>query len=92
MRNSLIIRGIRDDNKNRRGQTEGGESGRSFWSKKMEINVYNCYIVFLCNRKVSTSVDPVNATLSTSMCLAMAAPADGPIPGRTFTTPSGNPT
>ena len=25
-----------------------------------------------------TSVDPVNVTLSTSMCSEMAAPADGP--------------
>lgn len=39
-----------------------------------------------------TSVEPVKATLSTSMCLAIAAPADGPMPGKIFTTPSGKPT
>ena len=39
-----------------------------------------------------TSVDPVKATLSTSMWEAMAEPADGPIPGRMFTTPGGKPT
>ncbi|KAF3840206.1 hypothetical protein F7725_018923 [Dissostichus mawsoni] len=34
----------------------------------------------------------VKATLSTSMCRAMAAPADGPRPAKMFTTPSGKPT
>ena len=38
-----------------------------------------------------TSVDPVNATLSTSLCAASAAPAVSPKPGTTFTTPSGTP-
>ncbi len=38
-----------------------------------------------------TSVEPVKATLSTSMWLAMAAPAVGPNPGTMFTTPDGNP-
>lgn len=37
-------------------------------------------------------MDPVKATLSTSMCFAMADPADGPMPGKIFTTPSGKPT
>lgn len=37
-------------------------------------------------------MDPVKANLSTSMCPAMAAPADGPMPGKIFTTPSGKPT
>ena len=41
--------------------------------------------------KWPTSVDPVNATLSTSICRAIAAPAVGPYPGSKFTTPSGNP-
>ncbi len=39
-----------------------------------------------------TSVDPVKATLSTSMCSLSAAPAVGPYPGIMFTTPGGNPT
>src|SRR5215471_6983952 len=38
-----------------------------------------------------TSVDPVNATLSTSSCAARAAPAVSPYPGTMLTTPSGNP-
>lgn len=38
-----------------------------------------------------TSVEPVKATLSTSMCSAMAIPAVGPYPGITFTTPGGKP-
>ena len=38
-----------------------------------------------------TSVEPVKATLSTSIWLAMAAPAVGPNPGSMLTTPSGNP-
>ena len=38
-----------------------------------------------------TSVDPVNATLLTSGWLTIAAPAVGPKPGITFTTPSGKP-
>ena len=38
-----------------------------------------------------TSVDPVNATLSTSLCAASAAPAVSPKPGTTLTTPSGTP-
>ena len=39
-----------------------------------------------------TSVDPVKATLSTSMCPDRAAPAVGPYPGITLTTPGGKPT
>jgi len=38
-----------------------------------------------------TSVDPVKATLSTSLCAASAAPAVSPKPGTTLTTPSGTP-
>ena len=38
-----------------------------------------------------TSVDPVNAILSTSMCSERAAPAVGPYPGTTLTTPIGKP-
>src|ERR1700722_8232247 len=38
-----------------------------------------------------TSVEPVNATLSTSMWRAMAAPAVGPNPGNTLMTPLGEP-
>jgi hypothetical protein len=38
-----------------------------------------------------TSVDPVKATLSISMCSDMAAPAVGPYPGRILTTPAGIP-
>ena len=38
-----------------------------------------------------TSVDPVKATLSTFMWLAMAAPAVGPYPGMMFSTPGGKP-
>lgn len=38
-----------------------------------------------------TSVDPVKATLSTSLWRAMAAPAVGPYPGSTLITPAGNP-
>uniref|UniRef100_A0A0A9H5S5 Rf2c n=1 Tax=Arundo donax TaxID=35708 RepID=A0A0A9H5S5_ARUDO len=38
-----------------------------------------------------TSVDPVKLTLSTSMCDATAAPAVGPNPGTTLSTPSGTP-
>ena len=36
-------------------------------------------------------VDPVKATLRMSGCAEMAAPAVGPYPGTTFTTPGGNP-
>ena len=36
-------------------------------------------------------MEPVKATLSTSMWLASAAPAKGPKPGRMLTTPGGNP-
>lgn len=39
----------------------------------------------------STSVDPVNATLSMPMCDAIAAPAVGPNPGKILTTPGGKP-
>ena len=42
-------------------------------------------------QKTHTSVEPVKATLSMSMWLAMAAPAVGPNPGTMFTTPGGNP-
>jgi hypothetical protein len=38
-----------------------------------------------------TSVDPVNATLSTSGEETSASPAAAPEPGRTLTTPSGIP-
>ena len=38
-----------------------------------------------------TSVEPVNAILSTSSCAASAAPAVSPNPVTTFTTPSGKP-
>ncbi len=38
------------------------------------------------------SVEPVNAILSTPLCLTMASPAFSPKPGSTFTTPSGIPT
>lgn len=38
-----------------------------------------------------TSVEPVKATLSTSMWAEIAAPAVGPYPGMMFTTPGGNP-
>ena len=37
-----------------------------------------------------TSVEPVNETLSTSMCSDRAAPAVGPYPGITLSTPGGN--
>lgn len=43
------------------------------------------------DRQTSTLVDPVNATLSTPTCEAMAAPAVGPYPGKILTTPGGNP-
>lgn len=36
-------------------------------------------------------MDPVKATLSTSGWWVSAAPAVGPYPGITFTTPGGNP-
>ncbi len=36
-------------------------------------------------------MDPVKATLSKSICSVRAAPAVGPYPGITFTTPGGNP-
>lgn len=38
-----------------------------------------------------TSVEPVNATLSMFIWLAIAAPAVGPNPGTIFTTPGGKP-
>ena len=38
-----------------------------------------------------TAVDPVNATLLTSIWDAKASPAVGPNPGTTLVTPSGNP-
>ena len=45
-----------------------------------------------CTISLPTSVDPVNATLSTSGCAASAAPAVSPKPVMTFTTPGGKPT
>jgi hypothetical protein len=36
------------------------------------------------------TVEPVNATLSTSICAASAAPPTGPSDGTVFTTPGGN--
>lgn len=36
------------------------------------------------------TVDPVNATLSTSLCAESAAPPTGPREGIVFTTPGGN--
>ena len=44
-----------------------------------------------CTISLPTSVDPVNATLSTSICMARAAPAVSPKPDTTLTTPSGTP-
>src|ERR1041384_2018800 len=38
-----------------------------------------------------TSVEPVNATLSTPGCAAIAAPTTLPEPGTTLSTPGGNP-
>src|SRR5438128_11378738 len=38
-----------------------------------------------------TSVDPVNAILSTPGCRTSAAPATAPGPGTTFRAPAGNP-
>ena len=38
-----------------------------------------------------TSVEPVNAILSTPSCAASAAPAVSPNPGTTLTTPAGRP-
>lgn len=48
----------------------------------------NAFLIVMCSH---TSVEPVNATLSTSMWLAMAAPAAGPKPGTMLTTPGGKP-
>ena len=45
-----------------------------------------------CTISLPTSVDPVNATLSTSGCAANAAPAVSPKPVTMFTTLGGNPT
>jgi hypothetical protein len=47
--------------------------------------------VAACTINLPTSVDPVNATLSTSGCAASAAPAVSPKPVRILTTPSGTP-
>lgn len=55
--------------------------------------------VVMCNTHLNrrhefespTSVEPVKATLSMSMWLAIAAPAVGPKPGTMFTTPAGKP-
>lgn len=47
--------------------------------------------MFMYLLKKHTSVDPVNATLSISIWLAMAAPVVGPNPGTIFTTPGGKP-
>ena len=44
-----------------------------------------------CMISLPTSVLPVNATLSTSMCSAIAAPAVSPKPGTMLMTPSGKP-
>ena len=44
-----------------------------------------------CTMSLPTSVEPVNATLSTSSWAARAAPAVSPNPVTTFTTPSGMP-
>lgn len=43
------------------------------------------------SKHARTFVEPVNATLSMPMWLAMAAPAVGPNPGTMFTTPGGKP-
>src|SRR5689334_16641501 len=42
-----------------------------------------------CTISLPTSVEPVNATLSTSGCAAIAAPAVSPNPVRMLTTPGG---
>ena len=47
--------------------------------------------VAACTISLPTSVEPVNATLSTSSWAARAAPAVSPKPVITFTTPSGIP-
>src|SRR5204863_57664 len=44
-----------------------------------------------CITNLPTSVEPVKATLSMSMCSATAAPAVSPYPGTMFRTPGGNP-
>src|SRR3984893_4111051 len=44
-----------------------------------------------CTISLPTSVDPVNATLSTSGCAANAAPAVSPNPVKMLTTPGGKP-
>ena len=44
-----------------------------------------------CTISFPTSVEPVKAILSTSLCAASAAPAVSPKPVTTFTTPSGRP-
>ena len=44
-----------------------------------------------CMMRRPTSVEPVNATLSTSSWATSASPAPGPVPGSTETTPSGIP-
>ena len=38
-----------------------------------------------------TSVEPVNDTLSMSMCSEMEAPVTGPSPDKMLITPGGNP-
>ncbi len=56
--------------------------------------LFRLWETWLCrafSRNVLTSVEPVKATLSMFIWLAIAAPAVGPNPGTIFTTPGGKP-
>ena len=44
-----------------------------------------------CMKYLPTSVEPVKATMSTSMCMPIAWPAVSPMPGTTWRTPAGRP-
>lgn len=70
----------------------GGEKKTKQTSTTMSIPLITRIYQQNKEHQCPTSVDPVNATLSTSMCLTIAAPAVGPIPVKMFTTPSGKPT
>lgn len=57
----------------------------------LNISGFNPALLMNQVKGIVTSVDPVKAILSTSGWCVSAAPAVGPYPGTTLTTPGGNP-
>ena len=75
----------------RRGKIHSDRGKLVTKNKAKCVRVYVClnFEKVLLHRR--TSVEPVNAILLTSGWSTSAAPAVGPKPGTTFTTPGGNP-